>query len=160
MESYQLGKDMQEIVQRLDAIEKKLGAKKSCGCISTSSVTTLAIDAALFAAAPPPPRVWVAGRMDAGECECREQTLTISSDGRFTHVAVHNNHSGGLDDGDEHRLTIHILAGDQIVHSFGSERFVPRQRDRTEQVDGQSQNIKNLSLIFWLFPSTCSVLSL
>lgn len=141
MENYQLGKDIQEIIQRLDAIDKKTGEKRSCGCSATSSVTTPPADAALLAATPS--RVWIGGRMDAGECECREQTLTIYSDGRFTHVAVHNNHSGGLDDGDEHRLTVHIMAGDQIVHSFGSERFVPRQRDRTEQVDGQSQSIQD-----------------
>lgn len=147
MDSYKLGKDIQEIKQRLKTLEKAIGVGETRLRGRVVQTSTVSVEGALvegdFAAeAAARCKSGRHGRMDAAECECREQTLTVCSDGTYTYVAVHHNGSRLPDDGDTHRLTVHIKAGDQIIHSFGSERFVPRGTDRTKEVTGESENIR------------------
>ncbi len=147
MEGYELGKDIQEIKMRINQIEEFIersdsGVGMCRNCHPASFQSQGSDPVAALAPGPGEPKVFLAGRIDAQECECREQTLTVYPDGRYTHVAVHHNHSNLADDGDTHRLTIHVRAGSEIVESFGSERFVPRRRDRTHPVDGVSENMK------------------
>lgn len=143
MEGYELGKDVQEIKVRLDRIEEALRMHSSGGICKDCHPTSFQSQSPnrdIVAAADH--KTFIVGRIDAGECECREQTLTVYPDGRYTHVSVHHNHSRFPDDGDTHRLTVHVRAGSEIVQSFGATRFVPRGQDRTHQEDGVSENVK------------------
>ncbi len=150
MEGFELGKSIQEIMMRLERIEVALAGGTSSGGGKAKHVCEVCKPAAFRSAEQHKANLqldadhqtFTAGRIDAGECECREQTLTIFPDGRFTHVAVHHNHSNRLDDGDTHRLTVHVRAGAEIVETIGSSRFVPRGKDRTQQTDGVSENIR------------------
>ena len=143
MEGYELGKDIQEIKERLRRLEELVGFAPKKPCDKKITASSASEKSGIHTLEErPDEKVFTIGRMDAGECECREQTLSIYPDGRYKHVAVHHNHSNWHDDGDTHRLTIHVRAGDSIVETLGSERFVPRGKDRTKDIEGQSEEIK------------------
>lgn len=125
MEGYQIGKDISEIKDRLQRIEDAIlhrARKKNCKACKSKEME-VRIDSKSFDPSAEH-KSFRATRIDADDCECREQTLVVYPDGKFTHIAVHYNHSQ-YDDGDTHRLTVHIRAGDEIIHSFETDKFVP-----------------------------------
>lgn len=142
MDEYQLGKDMQEIKDRLIHLESRVDGKRSGGCRMVSSVVSVI-------------QAEREGREDfvswkeavfkdktAGECNCRNETIRVYADGRYVDNASLFNDSGWPDNGDDHLGLIQIRAGESIIASWDWKVFVSRGHEVKHTTEGSSEEIR------------------
>lgn len=147
MSEYEIGKDIQEVKRRLEALERVLGTDEKSARNRGSMCHLGAIDLVEEENADSNNLVACKtgqhGRERAGDCVFKRQTLKVCSDGKYEHFVEHHNNSQLPDDGDEHEVFVDIRAGTEVIHSFESKRFVPAGRDREKTVSGQSDKIRS-----------------
>jgi len=142
MNEYEIGKDIESLKNRVATLEAIIHTltRKKCRCSDekVELVATTSVEATERRS-----KTGSIGRRDHAECECQEQSITIKDDGSYEYTSLHYNHSRYPDDGDNHRMTIVIYAGDEIVHTFEAERFVPNYKQRTLRSSGQSNRLRD-----------------
>lgn len=137
MKEYKLGKEIQKLKQKIQALERvfdvesqRLFCKKSIFHVGEIELVSRVNEEGFHATC----KTNEYGRKDAGECEVRKQTIKVCPDGTFEHYAEYHNHSRFPDDGDTHKVHAEIRAGSEVIHSFTNQRFVPRGKRRSKTV--------------------------
>lgn len=93
------------------------------------------------------------GRIKNGDCEIRQQKVTIFSDGRYEHRAtIHNN---GIILGDTIVVLIYFYAGNTLVTSFQWHKHLNAGETQSSFIDGMETNIQS----FWsqINKAECSI---
>jgi hypothetical protein len=81
--------------------------------------------------------------INSGECRCEDWNLIIYSDGNYTFTSTHKNRSGGLDDGDRHRVYVYVKdTNGRQIGSFEANRFVPKQQRRPLNTSGNKTEFR------------------
>lgn len=78
----------------------------------------------------------------SGNCELRQATLLLYSDGRYKLTAVLRNNSEWPDAGDVHRMNLEIMsANNDIVHAISWRQWMLRGEERVQISEGDSREI-------------------